>query len=263
MKYCVSGRQSKGVIKKADEIKMRFNDKDRLIDYVEEFKDKTFILEVPAEIKELDWKLITAYSEKVNFILCLKDLNLAKACHEYGIKFYWGFPAFTWYELEALIALKPCYITLGAPLCFCLDKVKKKTDIELRLCPNLAFDAYIPRENGIYGSWVRPEDTDAYARWISVFEFATDDLAREATLLHVYQDNGNWPGNLNLLLTNLNVNVDNRALPKDIGKKRATCGQRCVFNGSCHYCETAMKFATVIKDKHFRDNKLELAQPAD
>ena len=263
MKYCVSGRQSKGVIKKADQIKMKYNDKDRLIDYVEEFKDKTFILDIPAEVKDIDWNLMRAYAEKVDFMLCIKDLNLAKTCHEQDIKFYWNYPVFTWYELEGLIALEPVYIMLGAPLSFCLDKVKKKTEIPLRLCPNLAYDAYIPRENGIYGAWVRPEDVDTYGKWIDVFEFSIDDLGKEATLLHVYQDNGSWPGNLNLLLTNLNANIDNRALPEDLGKKRATCGQRCVFNGSCHYCESAFARATALKDKHFRDNHLTETQPSD
>ena len=263
MKYCVSGRQSKGVIKKADEIKMRYNDKDRLIDYVEEFKDKTFILEVPTEVKELDWQLLKAYNEKVNFIICVKDLNLGKECYEHGLKYYWGYPVFTWYELEGLIALKPAYIMLGAPLTFSLDKIKKKTNIPLRMCPNLAYDAYIPRDNGMYGSWVRPEDVDVYGKWIDVMEFSIDDLGKEATLLHVYKENAAWPGNLNLLLTNLNVNVDNRALPEDLGKKRATCGQRCVFNGSCHYCEAAFARAAVLKDKHYRDNKLTETQPSE
>ena len=68
---------------------------------------------------------------------------------------------------------------------------------------NLAFDAYIPRKNGIYGTWIRPEDVKVYEEWIDVLEFITTDLKQEATLLNIYKDNGYWPGNLNLLFTNL------------------------------------------------------------
>lgn len=188
--------------------------------------------------------------------MCIHNLNLAKECHIHGIKFYWAYPIFTWYELQGLIKLNPCYLLLNAPMSFSLAKVKEKTDIFIRLCPNLAYDAYIPRENGIYGTWIRPEDVDTYGEWVDVLEFITDDLGKESTLLHIYKENKNWPGNLNLLLTNFNVNVDNRAIPEEIGKYRANCGQRCMVSNSCHFCETAIKFSNAIRTKHYKDNKI-------
>lgn len=74
----------------------------------------------------------------------------------------------------------------------------------------------IPRENGIYGTWIRPEDIEVYGQYINTFEFISTALSEEAALLEIYQ-RGNWPGNLDLLLTNLNVQVDNRALPDELG----------------------------------------------
>lgn len=258
MKYCISGRQPKSVLSQADEIKMQYRDRDRLIDYTTEFNDKTFILEVPKEINsdEINWELYKAYSDKVNFMLCIHNLNLAKDCHAHGIKFYWAYPVFTWYELQGILDLQPCYLMLNAPLSFSLAKVKRKTDIPIRMCPNLAYDAYIPRNTGVYGTWVRPEDINTYGEWVDTFEFITDDLGKESTLLHIYKDNGSWPGNLNLLLTNFNVNVDNRAIPEEIGQYRANCGQRCMESSTCHFCETAMKFSNAIRTKHYKDNKL-------
>ena len=108
--------------------------------------------------------------------------------------------------MNGVIAFDPCYIILAAPLCFDLKKVKAKTQIPIRLCPNLAFDAYIPRANGICGSWIRPEDVEIYEEWVDTLEFITDDLSKESTLFHIYAENKVWPGNLNLLLTNFNVN---------------------------------------------------------
>lgn len=258
MKYCVSSRQPKSFLAQADEIKIPYADKDRLIDYVKEFKDKTIILTIPKEVHnhDLNWDLFRAYSEEVDFILCIDNLGLAKDCRAQNIKFYWSYPAFTWYELRSLVALNPCQIFLTAPLSFDLEKVKKITSIPLRLCPNLAHDSYIPRENGIYGPWIRPEDVKEYEVYVDVLEFITDDLGKERTLLHVYKDNGNWPGNLNLLLTNFNINVDNRGIPEEIGKNRMTCGQRCMQGGNCHFCETAIKFSNAVRSKHYRDNKV-------
>ena len=65
MKYCVSGRQQKVILEKADEIKMQYKDKDRLINYIEDYKDKTFILEISKEEQEnIDWPLLNAFKEK-------------------------------------------------------------------------------------------------------------------------------------------------------------------------------------------------------
>ena len=235
---------------------MQYKDRDRLLDYIKDYPDKTFILHIPKDVGEINWELYKMYDEKVNFMFCIDDLNFAKECQKKEIKFYWAYPIFTWYELKSVIDLEPCYIMLNAPLSFDLKKVKSVTNIPIRLCPNLAYDAYIPRKNGIYGTWVRPEDINIYEEYVTAFEFITEDLSREATLLHIYKDNGFWPGNLNLLLTNFNVNVDNRAIPEEIGKYRANCGQRCMNpTSSCHFCETAINFSNAIREKHYKDLK--------
>ena len=256
MKYCVSGRQPKSILAQADEIKMAYKDRDRLIDYTEEFSEKTFILEIPKEETEIDWKILKVYAEKVNFMLALKNLSLVKECHSHGIKFYWDYPVFTWFELNSLIKLNPCYIILTAPLFFQMDKVKEMTNIPLRHSPNISFDAYIPHSIGIKGTWIRPEDTKIYEKYIDTFEFGVETLSEEVALLHVYKDNGYWMGNLNLLFKNFNINIDNRAVPEDLVERRLNCGQRCMEPGArCQACETAFKFAELIREKHYSNLK--------
>ena len=74
MRFCVSGRQPYSVIKRADEIKFTYNDRDRILDLVEKYPDKTVILDVPSN--EGDWKLWEMYSEKFNeffFNVCTLD----------------------------------------------------------------------------------------------------------------------------------------------------------------------------------------------
>lgn len=224
---------------------MRYEDKDRIIDYIECIPEKTIILEIPKE-SAVNWELYKAYSNKIDFILCIADLRLAQLCNEHGIKFFWAYPINTFYELQGVIKLQPSYIYLGAPLCFDLPRVKGITDIPIRLIPNVAYDAYIPRDHGVCGQWIRPEDVEAYEPYVDVFEFDTNELQREAVLLHVYKDTKKWMGNLNLLITNLGVDVDNRAISPDLVTARVSCGQRCMSHGTCHLCLKALKYSSEV-----------------
>lgn len=254
MKYCISGRQPKSVLEKTDEIKMRYSDKERMVEYMREWPEKTFILDVPKGT-EIDFPWCATLASENNLILCLGDLSLAKLCSDFGLAFYWSFPITSYYELHGVIDLKPAYIFLGAPLFFDLKMVTSITDIPVRLCPNLAFDAYVPREDGVYGTWIRPEDVAAYEKYVSTLEFVYRDLDHEKVLLHIYKENATWPGNLNLLLTNFNVNVDNRAIADELAETRMNCGQRCMRSGTCHFCDTAVRFANAVRDKHYENLK--------
>ena len=250
MRYCVSGRQSKSVMEKADEIRFQYKDLGRAFDYLEVFTDKTFIIDIPKDT-EIDWNKLKMYADKVDLILALADLKLAGECYVNQIKFYWVYPITTWYELRGIVELNPCYLFLGAPLSFSLSKVKECTDIPIRLCANLAYDAYIPRKEGICGQWIRPEDVDTYGAYVSAIDFVTNSLDSEKTLLDVYKFDKTWPGNLNLIITNLNYNVDNRLIPEDLGATRMNCGQRCMDRGTCHLCDNGVKFANKVRDGYY------------
>ena len=254
MKYCISGRQPKSVLEKADEIKMRYADKDRMVEYMCEWPEKTFILDIPKGI-EVDLPWCASLASENNLILSLGDLELASVCAQFDLKFYWSFPITSYYELAGIVSLNPAYIFLGAPLFFDLDRVRKITDLPIRLCPNLAFDSYIPRTDGICGTWIRPEDVAAYEQYVDTLEFIHGDLDHEKVLFHVYSENKYWPGNLNLLFTNFNVNVDNRAIVDEIAKTRMNCGQRCMYSGTCHFCDNAIRFASALRKKHYEELK--------
>ena len=122
-----------------------------------------------------------------------------------------------------------------------MDKLSN-FNIKFRMCPNVAYDNYIPRENGLYGQWVRPEDIEYYNS-IYIFDFENVDLIQEKTLYHIYAEQKNWPGDLNLLFTNFNLHIDNRLILKELGKRRSTCGQRCQNkNIGCNFCKTALTY---------------------
>lgn len=260
MKYCVSGRQPYSVLRQADEVRVAYRDRDRIMDFIEQIPDKRIILEVDSQIAPIEQKTWEMYQEKFpQFCVAISNLHMAKDMDEAGVRWFWPFPITTYYELRWIIAMNPCYIVLGAPLCFELEQVKKITQIPIRFTPNLAVPSYLTHMTdtpNFCGPWIRPEDVKYYEDYIDVMEFYNNDdkLKTEEVLLEVYQK-GIWPGNLNLLLSELNFNVDNRAIVEDLGPRRVNCGQRCMETGTCHLCESALRFADQLRKVHNERSK--------
>ena len=214
-----------------------------------DYPNVTIILEVNNEQMqdEKTTEIIKQYAQDnpENFCCCIYDLQHAKWFKNKGIKFYYGYPVDSFYDVQGLINLGVEYIKISAPLTFETQTLKSK-GVKFRMIPNVAHATYIPRENGIKGQWVRPEDVQYYEDAIYIFEFEAVNLDQEKTLYHIYAETGIWNGNLNLLITNLNVNVDNRAFPDELGELRSNCGQKCMKTGTCHFCDTAFLFEKTL-----------------
>jgi hypothetical protein len=265
MRYCVSGRQPYSVLKKADEIKVNYIDRERIFDFVENIPNKTIILDVPGD--EAEWETWAMYGEKFNeFYIALHNLKRYEEFAGHGVKWYWPYPITSYYELNKIIALKPSYLMIGPPLSFDLERVRAlayadgdATPIPLRMVCNNAKPDYLPKvpgQDGVCGQWVRPEDAAHYEFAVQCFEFENVDLKQEETLLAIYKENQTWPGNLNLIIQNLNFNVDNRVVPIDMVAARTNCGQRCFSTSSCKLCISALKFADQLrKEKYKREQR--------
>lgn len=255
MKYCVSGRQPYPIMKQADEIKVQYQDKDRILDFIEKIPDKTILLDIPVEETQFPWETLLMYKEKLNLILGIRNLMLVEVFKTQGFQWYWPYPINTYDELREIAKMEPAYILLAPPLSFSLDRVHQITQIPIRLTANVAYEPFIPRENGICGRYIRPEDVAQYEQYVTALEFIEPDLKKEITLLHIYKDNQTWPGNLNLLIKGLNYDVDNRALPDEFASRRMTCGQRCKETGRCHFCQMAFSYANAIRKEYYKHLK--------
>lgn len=255
MKYCVSGRQELKILQKADEIKIEMRDFRVIPEYAERLPEKTLILVVESQKPEdFNWGFVEAYKEQV--ICCLKDLYEAGECSSRGIRFYYYYSASSLFEVDSLKQLGVCYVLIGTPLMSQLNKLKRLA-VPARAIANLAYEPYLVRQNGIIGGWIRPEDVKVYEEWISVLEFYSEgNMKKEAGLFNVYAEKGTWPGNLNLLIENLNFDYDNRLIydADNFARRRATCHHRCLENGTCHYCDQQLHFVENVLTK-YRDYK--------
>ena len=117
------------------------------------------IIQIPIELCHKDAKIPTyAHSTDSGLdIFALEDINMYKECKLHKVKYYWAYPITSFYELEGIVALGVCQILIGAPLFFDLFRVQSFGK-DIRVVANNCFDNYIPRENGICGVYIRPED---------------------------------------------------------------------------------------------------------
>lgn len=91
MKFCLSNRQNKEYLTKADQIKVQFRDRKSIPDLILDYPGKEIILENPHS-EELDWNELQTWRmlAKDDFVLCLSDpVQLIEAI-KLGFKAYFG-----------------------------------------------------------------------------------------------------------------------------------------------------------------------------
>lgn len=255
MNYCLSVRQPASILRQADEIKVTHRDYRIIVDLLKDYPEKIIIWELPVDYSEFK-NLIISYAQiSDNFICCLSNLATIDWFKQNNIKFYYGYPVNNFSDLRALdnLGVEYIYVT-GSPL-FDISSLKD-CKAKLRAVPNVAYDAYVPRSNGLAEGWIRPEDALLYENIINTFEFEGNlNLEQERAMWGIYQK-GKWPGNLDVLITNLNQNVVGAGLPDEFGETRACCRQKCMrLPNSCHYCQTAVALTNQLEKKIAEDKK--------
>ena len=256
MKYCLNNRQSPKYLELADEIKAEYRDYKSFPDLIEKYPNKTIICQIYSYVDEIDWKALVEASilAKGNFICCVGSYRMIMECIARELKFYYGFPITTFWELESLRDLGVEYVRLGAPLFFQMDKVKQY-GVPVRAVPNIAYLADLPHADGVCGTWIRPEDIPLYEDYIDAIEFEDCDNKKEAALWRVYSQTHLWPGFLNDLITNFNFEADNTCVHPTLGKHRLNCRQQCKETpGVCRLCHNTMSLANVQTIKKIEAN---------
>ena len=245
MKYCLNSRQPNEYLVKANEIKVAFRDRESIPDLADKYPNKHITLVHMPTDDVINWKEVKRWDVLTHsqLYLCLDTVENCLIAKENGVKFFMGFPASSWYELDALKDLGVSYVYLNAPLFFNMPSVQA-CEIPIRAVPNVAYADGFPRPDGVNGTWIRPEDVALYEKYIEVMEFADCDIPKEQALFRIYAEQKNWPGELNMLITNLQHEGLNRLINSITMEKRLTCGQHCaVPYGACHACYRALDLA--------------------
>lgn len=187
-------------------------------------------------------------------VLCLRSMDYAQWCKNQKIRFYYGYPISSYFQLEALVEAGVEYARLDAPLFFDLENLKQLyPDLKLRAVPNIAYNDGLPRLEGVCGTWIRPEDVEGYEPYIYVFEFENCDIKKEQAMYRIYANDRAWPTDLGVLITNLNYIGTNRMISSKLSRKRITCQQRCKSNGHCHLCYRLLDLALPDKIKEYNE----------
>lgn len=251
MKYCLSSRQKYEYLKKADSIKVAFRDRYITPELFEKYPDAEIVIIIHREKDEkFKWDEIRQWNilSRGKLVLCLQSLTDAEECKKLNVPFYWGYPVSTYYDLRALKELGVAYVRLDAPLFFEMDEVKR-FGVPVRAVPNVACLGEIPTKNGIYGTWIRPDDVELYEDYIACLEFEDCDIDKEGALYRIYAEQKVWGGPLSMLVSNLISTAENHLISQDGTKVRLNCGQKCQKRGRCHICERVLRLADSQKLK--------------
>ena len=261
MKFMISCRQPLVFLKEAQEIRVDYKDIERLKDFItEDWECKAEIVIYLSNNELINWDEINIYQNLLNIVIATENTKEIQMIKEKGYKVFWSYPVSTYQELRSVLELNVDQVLLDGPLYFDLPKVKNicGEKVELRAVVNKCFNNNLPQKNGICGTYIRPEDIEEYSRFISHFEFDSEySIKKEHALYNIYVKDKTWPGNLNLLLTNLKTDVDNRGfdvLPledtddnKIFAHRRMSCRQECQGVSNCKFCPNIFELINKIQ----------------
>ena len=253
MKYCLSSRQKYEYLKKADSIKVAFRDRNIIPDLIEKYPNAEIVVVIHREKDEkFTWGEMKRWGilAQGRLVCCLQALTDVEECKKANLAFYWGYPVNNYYDLRALRDLGVAYVRLDAPLFFEMDEVKK-FGIPVRAVPNVAHLGDIPNKNGIFGTWIRPDDIELYEDYVAVCEFEDCDIDKEGALYRIYAEQKVWGGPLSMIVSHLQSPAENHLISQEAIKLRLNCGQKCQKTAKCHICERALRLADSEKLKDY------------
>ena len=91
-------------------------------------------------------------------------------------------------------------------------------------------------------------------------EFKDCDTKKEQALYRLYAEQKAWPGELSMIITNLDHDGLNRLISSEASLKRMNCGQSCMRpNGTCKLCYRMLDLANkeLLQEYEKRDNNSE------
>ena len=256
MKFCLNSRVSSQYLKTADQIKVAYRDFASIPGVIEKYPDTEIIVSLPNPPTDKELEELRNYNKIHQGGLKLAFSFFPLPEHHEGLHFYTSYPVESFSEANALISAGSECIKPSGSIFFQMDRLKK-LNTQIRLTPNQPWLSLVPRENGICGQWIRPEDLYLYDSLSDpIVEFDLCRVQEEEALYRIYSEDHKWSGPLSYLVQNLNDNALNRLLEKGIGITRMNCGHKCQDpTGSCRICPNAFKLANMLEAKNAIDKE--------
>ena len=245
MKFCLSSRQTPEYLRRADEIRVQYRDYNQIYDLIEQYPNATIILNcqdfIDSKFQKALRDFVTLVPERL--ILALFSFDSIDTAREFNIPFYIIHPVQTLEQLRALKEIGVCYALVDNLLAHQMHEAKI-VGVPLRAIPNIAHLDSIPRNNGINGNWIRPENLQAYSLYIDAIEFGSQPERREQALFRIYHDEHIFPGDLGRIVQDLNATGENRYLSDEILMRRMNCELACTTSKNCSICYDSLKIAS-------------------
>ena len=202
-----------------------------------------------------DWSEIENYMKLTqnNFIFGVSLLEDVHQCIKNNIPFYYLKTLTTFDEINVMQTLGAAAVIIGGPIFFKMNTLAQFS-MEKRVAANCAITDELPRTDGVAGSWIRPEDVEQYEDLIDIIEFQRVSQEQERALFRIYAEQHNWPGDLNMIIQDLNYPGVNRMIPPDLVQRRLNCGQRCKETSNCHLCWRMLDLANPALLKDYQKN---------
>jgi hypothetical protein len=243
MKYCLDCRQPYEWLDKADEIYVPHFAWGSIPELILKYPDKTFI----AKVENPNDDKIAIYAKNYsNIVFKTDNFSVADELKQSGARVYVSYTARSFNEINIMRDKGYEYIIVAAPVTFSVKELAQYyPNCKFRVCPNFAWECGMPAS--VNATFIRPEDVTHYEEGIYIFDFYSESLVQERTLYHIYAESKTWPGEINEIITNLNVyNFSNLRFPPSFGEMRANCRQACHI---CHYCNRVIALGKLVEKK--------------
>ena len=225
MRYCLKYTKNK-YIQEVDEVLISHSED--LLDAIEQFPHADLIHEVN---DEPTWEYLSMINKKLNetnrrLIISTLHTKIAQEAKENGLAFYFSFAITTFADLQTANEFGACCALISAPIFFEQDKLEKFS-IPLRYRANVAYSGYLTTSRvNANAAFIRPDDVEFYDNDTTTIEFGASSSEQEEVLYRLYKYDKTWPGDLNMVITTLNVVPApmNRMIGPDFAKHRLNCG---------------------------------------
>ena len=77
---------------------IEYKDRDIIYDLIKEYPDKEYIIRIPRDVEDINWKELYDFNTMISLTLALENILLRPE----GIRYYWAYPVATYYELQGL-----------------------------------------------------------------------------------------------------------------------------------------------------------------